>query len=259
MMLIDLHVHTKFTQPWGSVAGGVLTHKEAITRAKAAGLDAICFTERFRPAGIEEALQAGREESFPVFIGVDIPALRGRLLFIPNDAKSPEFLAAAWADRTVPLTAEELTKQLAPLGVLFVVTPYSREVGRAPMCDRAFMVPHLNGVEAFTGYSLNDETAEELAVELGLARSIVIIGGSDVTDDPSFIGKAATLLRRAPKSQAELCEILRAGDAWSVQLGRQPAPVSEERYDRPREFRGGDRGDRGDRGGDRGDRRGPRR
>lgn len=257
MMLLDLHVHTKFTQPWGAIAGGVLTHKEAITRARAAGLDAICFTERFRPLGIEEALQAGRDESFPVFIGVDIPTLRGRLLFIPEDPKNAEFLAAAWADRVVPIAAEEIAAQLAPLGVVIVVTPYLREAGRGAMCDRAFMLQNIHGVEAFTGFSGHDETSEELSVELAMARGLAVVGGSDVTDDPSAIGRSATLLRVAARSQAHLCELLRGGDAWSAQLGRQPAPVSEGRFDGPRRD-DGPRERRGDRP-DRGDRRGPRR
>lgn len=254
MMLIDLHVHTKYTQPWGTAAGGVLTHKEAIQKAKAAGLDAVCFAERFTPSGIEEALAAGKEEGFPVFIGVDIPALRGRVLFIPEDPKNPTFLEAAWAERAVPHSAEELSEMLSPLGVVVVVTPYHREVGRAAMCDRAFMLPNIQAIEAFTGFSGNDETAEELAVELASARGLTVIGGSDVTDDPSFIGKCATLLRTIPASQKELCDLLRSGDAWSIQIGRQPSPVDERpRFDGPRERRFDD--DRRDSG----ERRGPRR
>lgn len=228
MMLVDLLVHTQLTKPSGASPGGVLSHREAIQLSRAAGLDALCFTERLFPTGVKEALAAGREENFPVFVGVDIPVFRGRLLFLPYHPEDPEFLEAPWAEEAPLLPPEELANILAPHGVVIAVTPYSREPGRLPMGDRVFLIENLHAVAAITARSSEDPVAEALAVEAAGARGLTVVGGSDVTDNPSHIGQAATLLRFPVTSQAQLCELIKSGDAWSAQIGRAPAPVRHE-------------------------------
>jgi hypothetical protein len=233
MMLVDLQVHTRFSAPWSTLPGGSLTHQEAIARAKAAGLDAVCFTERMRPAGVAEALAAGREAGFPVFVGVDIPTLKGRLLFVPERADDPVFTEAAWAGREPLVSPEELAQQLAPHGAVIAVTPYHRDPNRGAMSDRVFLIQGLHAIMAVSSTSHEDLTAEDLAAEAAQARGLPVVGGSDVSDEPEQLGKAATLLRFVAATQADLCQAIRQGDVWSAQIGRAPRPEA------PREFRDG--------------------
>jgi hypothetical protein len=248
-MLVDLYTYSRATQAEGSLPGGAFSAAEILQRAKEAGLDAVCFAERGRPAVTEDAHATAAALGMTVFFGVEISVQRGRLLFIPEALENEVFQQAAWLGRESLPTAAELAPELAPHGVLVAITPYERDRSYPQLGDRVFLIPGLHAIAAPSPH--HDKTAEELAVEAALSKQITLVGGSGLTDDLSVLGSAATLLRTPAHSQAELCERIRSGDAWSVQIGLMPSETDDhkpaQRFSpRSEERQGGERRERRD-------------
>ena len=260
-MLIDLHVHTHHTR------GCELSPREAVRRAREAGLDGIAVTDLNTLDGLEEIRAAGREEGLLALCGVEVATNRGHYLcFFPDPAAvpaPPQLFGSA-----TPWPVREVLARVRQLGGVAVAAhPYDKTVER-PSGDVIFTLDGLAAVEGLN--TRRKGPANDLAIEAADHMSLPCTGGSGA-HEAAEIGHAATLFRDPVTSEAELVAQLRAGTVYCVAIGVTPEPAERgprsrgprehghghERHDR------GDRGDRRDRGGGRGDRggrgRGPRR
>ncbi|CAN5543246.1 hypothetical protein BH09ACT7_BH09ACT7_57230 [soil metagenome] len=73
-MLVDLHCHTTRSQD------SRLSPADAVTTAREAGLDAVCFTEHDVLWSVEEVRSLSRELGFPVLAGVEVSTEIGHVL-----------------------------------------------------------------------------------------------------------------------------------------------------------------------------------
>jgi predicted metal-dependent phosphoesterase TrpH len=237
-MLIDLHVHTHHTR------GVTLQPRDAVRRAKDAGLDGVAFTDLNTLDGLEEIRAAGREEAFLALCGVEVATDRGHYLcFFPDPAKvpaPPQMFGSAtpWPVRDVLAKVRELG------GVAIAAHPYDKTVER-PSGDIIFT---LDGLAAIEGLNTRRKgPANDLAIEAADHMSLPCVGASGA-HEAADIGKAATLFRDPVSSEADVVAQLRAGTVFCVAIGVTPQPAEGGRRE-GRDRRAGDRRD--DRGGDR--------
>jgi predicted metal-dependent phosphoesterase TrpH len=249
-MLIDLHVHTHHTR------GCALAPRDAIRRAREAGLDGVAFTDWNTLDALSEVRAAGREEGFLALCGVEIVTDRGHYLcFFPDPEKvaaPPQMFGSA-----TPWGAREVLEKVRALGGAAIAAhPYDKTIDR-PSGDFIFT---LDGLAAIEGLNVRRRgPANDLAVEAADHMGLPCTGGSGA-HAVEEIGGAATLFRDPVATEADLVAQLRAGTVFCVAIGVTPGAAeaaSSRRDERPGPRRGPGPG----RGDDRrdGDRRGDRR
>jgi predicted metal-dependent phosphoesterase TrpH len=252
-MLIDLHVHSRYTPDCS------LSPHDAIRKAREAGLDGMVFTDLNTMDGLAEFREAARAEGFLALCGVEIATDRGHYLaYFPDPEKVP---ALPQIFGTPPWPVQEVISKVVSMGGAVVAAhPYDRSIDR-PGGDILFT---LDGVSAVEGLDASRKpVTNDLAVEAADHMGLPCVAGSGAKVSLSEIGRAATLFRDLVRSEADLVAQLKAGTVFSVAIGVTPGPP-ETRVARSVSARRGDRGDRSDRGGrgagrGRGDSRGPRR
>jgi predicted metal-dependent phosphoesterase TrpH len=243
-MLIDLHVHSHHSR------GCALAPRDALRRAKQAGLDGVAFTDLNTLDGLEEIHAAGRAEGILALVGVEIATDRGHYLcFFPDPAKIPA-PPQAFGSAT-PWPAREVLAKVRELGGVAVAAhPYDKTIDR-PSGDFIFTLDGLAAIEGLNGRVKG--AANDLAVEAADHMSLPCTGASGAHASLDEIGKAATLFRDPVASEAELVAQLRAGTVFCVAIGVTPQPASRdtgERRERRHEHRGErERGGRVQRGG----------
>jgi predicted metal-dependent phosphoesterase TrpH len=249
-MLIDLHVHSHHTR------GCSLSPRDAVKRAREAGLDGIAFTDLNTLDGLEEIRAAGAAEGLVALCGVEVATDHGHYLcFFPDPAKVPAppqvfGSATPWPVREVLAKVRELG------GVAVAAHPYDKSIER-PSGDFVFTLDGLAAIEGLNGR--RKPAVNDLAVEAADHMNLPCTGASGA-HAAEEIGKAATLFREPVKTEADLVAQLRAGTMFAVAIG--VTPTGEPGRDRGGRDRGGrDRGprDHGDRRGGGGGRGGPRR
>ncbi len=238
-MLVDLHVHTRFTP------GCALEPRDVVRRAREAGLDGVVVTDLNTLDGLAEVRAAGAAEGLVALCGVEIATDRGHYLaYFPDPARVP---ALPQVFGTPPWPVAEVIARVTSLGGAVVAAhPYDRTIER-PGGDVIFSLDGLSaveGLEARRRPSVND-----LAVEAADHLGLPCVGASGARDGLAEIGKAATLFRDPVRSEADLVAQLRAGTVFAVAIGVTPGPATHGRG--PDRHRGGRDGDR-DRGRDRG-------
>jgi predicted metal-dependent phosphoesterase TrpH len=244
-MLIDLHVHSHHTR------GCDLSPRDAVRRAREAGLDGIAFTDLNTLEGLEEIRAAGREEGLLALGGLEVATDRGHYLcFFPDPARVPP--PPQLFGSITPWPVREVLAKVRELGgVAIAAHPYDKSVER-PSGDVIFTLDGLSAVEGLNTHRAGP--ANDLAIEAADHMNLPCTGGSDA-HQAAEIGRAATLFRDPVSTEADLVAQLRAGTVFCVAIGVTPAPAErgarerhQERRDRGGE-RGGERRDRGDRGG----------
>lgn len=248
-MLIDLHVHGPATP------GCTLRPAEALAAARAAGLDAVAFTDVDTLSGLEPLRAAGREAGLLALVGVEVTTDRGHYLcFFPDPAAVPPLPelfggAAPWPVRTV------LERVRGLGGAVVAAHPYDKAVAH-PSGDAIFTLDGLSAIQGLHGRRRGHH--DDLAVEAADHLNLPCVGGSGALTGPGELGTAATLFRDQVTSERELVAQLLAGTVFCVALGVKPPPARVERGGRRGGAGGGSRG--GGRGGEaRGERGGPRR
>jgi hypothetical protein len=124
MKFIDLHVHT-------TASDGTFTPAEAVVHAKLLGLSALAVTDHDTPAGLPEALEAGRETGVEVVPGIEVsvdwrgrgihvlgyfidpaaPSLRHLLSWVVAERRRRnEAIAAQFRADGIPITVEGLAR-----------------------------------------------------------------------------------------------------------------------------------------------------
>jgi len=241
-MLIDLHVHSHHTR------GCTVSPRDAVRRAREAGLDGICFTDLNTLDGLEEIRAAGAAEGLLALCGLEIATDHGHYLaYFPDPARVPAppqvfGSATPWPVREVLAKVRELG------GVAVAAHPYDKSIEK-PSGDFVFTLDGLAAIEGLN--AARKPAANDLAVEAADHLNLPCIGGSGA-HALDGIGKGATLFRDVVRSEADVVAQLRAGTVYAVAIGVTPAGDGARERDR-----GGERFDRGGRGGRGGDRGAP--
>lgn len=220
-MIVDLQVNVE-------TPDGDLTDPAMLAEAaRSAGLDGVVLTQdgnlapdwsRYREAGVGVDVQ--------VFEGVKITSNHGLLLCILPEQGGA--LVADFADQADDLyDAGAVIDAIEELGGITVaLRPYDRDVTH-PMGDHLFSLQGLNACEV-QNPSLS-EIANDLALEAASSMDMPYVGTSG-SNGSTGLGSAATLLRTAITSQAELVEAIRSGECWPVTISdRVPVPEPADR------------------------------
>lgn len=236
-MLIDLHVHTHHTQ------GCTLAPRDALRRAREAGLDGVAFTDLNSLEGLEEIRAAGREEGVLALCGVELATDRGHFLcFFPDPAKVPP--PPQLFGSTTPWPVREVLAKVRQLGgVVVAAHPYDKSVER-PCGDVIFTLDGLSAVEGLNGRRKGP--ANDLAVEAADHMSLPCTGASGA-HELAEIGAAATLFRDPVASEADLVAQLGAGTVYCVAIGVTPEPATSARRERGERHERHERGERHER------------
>ncbi len=246
-MLIDLHVHSHHSP------GCALSPRDAVRRAKQAGLDGIVFTDTNTLDGLDEIRAAGRDEQFLALCGVELVTDRGHYLcYFPDPAKVP---APPQMFGSTPWPVREVVQRVRQIGGAVVAAhPYDKSVER-PSGDFIFT---LEGLAAIEGLNVRRKgPANDLAIEAADHMSLPCIGASGAHPTLDDIGHAATLFRHPVASEADLVRQLLAGEVFCAAIGVTPQG-DRGRGGQGRERRPGDHGRGHDRGHERGGQHGGR-
>lgn len=189
-MLIDLHCHTQPLSRCSSLHPAAL-----ITLARAAGLDGVCLTEHDRLWPVEDVRALGAAHGLVVLRGMEVTTELGHVLVIGLDRPPPGMFLAA--------TLHEAVRRAGA----FMALAHPARAGQ-PHLHAATVARLFDAVEAMNG----SDGPEQNRTAGSLARSAPLpgIGGSDC-HAPAEVGRAATRLRCAIGSEADLVAELRRG------------------------------------------------
>jgi predicted metal-dependent phosphoesterase TrpH len=216
-MLIDLHAHT-----WPRSHDSVLNPDDLIVRAKAAGLDAICFTEHDTVWDHKSIEELRAKHNFLVLAGVEISTDDGHILAYGIDRyvfgmhRSKEL--ASYVDRSE--------------GTLVAAHPYRRQMPWFSRNDDEYQAAlekasrnpayqYVTALETLNGRGSDKEN--EFSRRL---QEMMKLGATAGTDSHAIsdIGKCATRFEREIRDERELIAELKVGRYTAVDL-RTPKPV----------------------------------
>jgi predicted metal-dependent phosphoesterase TrpH len=215
-MLIDLHAHT-----WPRSHDSILSPDDLIERAKAAGLDALCFTEHDTLWESKAVKEISEKHNFPVFAGVEISTDDGHILTFGID----RYVFGMHRARDL---AQHVAKSD---GTMVAAHPYRRQMPWHVRdqeeydlaLERASRNPaytHVVGLEEHNGRGTERENAfsRRLCALMGMPGT----AGTD-SHELSDVGKCATYFERQIDDVRALIQELQAGRFYAVDLRtRQP-------------------------------------
>ncbi|MCC6381674.1 MAG: PHP domain-containing protein [Dehalococcoidia bacterium] len=217
-MLIDLHAHT-----WPRSHDSVLNPDDLVTRAKAAGLDAIVFTEHDTVWDYKSIEELRARHSFLVLAGVEISTDDGHILAFGID----RYVFGMHRSRELASYCEKAE------GALVAAHPYRRQMpwfsrndeeyesalekaSRNPAYEYVQALEELNG----RGSDKENEFSRRL-------RTMMDLPGTAGTDSHAIsdVGKCATYFEKEIHDERELIAELKAGRYYAVDL-RSGAPTA---------------------------------
>jgi predicted metal-dependent phosphoesterase TrpH len=217
-MLIDLHAHT-----WPRSHDSVLNPDDLIVRAKAAGLDAICFTEHDTVWDYKAIEELKAKHDFLVLAGVEISTDDGHILAFGID----RYVFGMHRSRELASYVEKAG------GVMVAAHPYRRQMpwfsrndeeyqsaldkaSRNPAYQYVAALEELNG----RGSDKENEFSKRLCDMMSLPGT----AGTD-SHAISDIGKCATFFEREIHDERELIAEIAAGRFYAADL-RSGTPVA---------------------------------
>ncbi len=217
-MLIDLHAHT-----WPRSHDSVLNPDDLVVRAKAAGLDAICFTEHDTVWDMKSVEELRAKHNFMVLAGIEISTDDGHIIAFGID----RYVFGMHRSRELASYTERSE------GVLVAAHPYRRQMpwfsrndeeyqtaldkaSRNPAYQYVAALEELNG----RGSDKENDFSKRLAKMMDLPGT----AGTD-SHAISDIGKVATYFEKEIQDERELIAELKAGHYYAVDL-RSGAPVA---------------------------------
>ncbi|HEY5476022.1 MAG TPA: PHP domain-containing protein [Tepidiformaceae bacterium] len=218
-MLIDLHAHT-----WPRSHDSVLNPEDLIVRAKAAGLDAVCFTEHDTVWDQKSIAELRAKHDFLVLAGVEISTDDGHILAFGID----KYVFGMHRSRELASYTERSE------GALVAAHPYRRQMpwfsrndeDYQTALDKAARNPayqYVKGLEELNGRG--SEKENEFSHRLCDMMKLPGTGGTD-SHAISDVGKCATQFDREIHDERELIAELKAGRFRAVDLrSGTPVPV----------------------------------
>lgn len=210
-MLIDLHNHT-----WPRSYDSVLDPDDLIERAKAAGLDGICFTEHDTLWDAKSLKEIRERHNFLVLAGVEINTDDGHILTFGIDKyvfgmhRSRELASYVFRADGAMVAAHPYRRQM-PWNVRDE-EEYQRALHRASQ-NPAYA--YVSGLEEINGRGSDRENAfsRRLCELMGMPGT----GGTD-SHDIADIGRCATYFERIIHDERDLIRELKAGRFYAVDL-----------------------------------------
>ncbi|MFT7623590.1 MAG: hypothetical protein ACI9WU_002773 [Myxococcota bacterium] len=249
VVLIDMHVHTEYSDEFE------LTLKDAVTRAREAGLNGLLLAECDVVPPLDEVKAIADEENFPIFIGIDIDCYDGRVILVPRDPTDKRFQTQSWADDDDDFRVVDVVRAGKKMGAIAIAAHPYLDDGGPFLGDRLTRIEGLAGVEVACG--VKSFMSNDRALEAASAMALPGVGGSDTGPEGQRLGKFATVFPEDIASQTELVDALEEGLYWAVMLGAaEPRPRQRSGRSGGRSGGGGRGDNRGGGGGGRGDNRG---
>jgi predicted metal-dependent phosphoesterase TrpH len=216
-MLIDLHAHT-----WPRSHDSVLNPDDLIVRAKAAGLDAICFTEHDTVWDYKAIEELRAKHNFLVLAGVEISTDDGHVLCFGID----RYVFGMHRSRELASYVEKAN------GVMVAAHPYRRQMPWFSRNDEEYQAAlerasrnpayqYVQALEELNGRGSDKEN--EFSRRLARMMNLPGTAGTD-SHAISDIGKCATYFEREIRDERDLIEEIKAGRFYAVDL-RSGAPV----------------------------------
>jgi predicted metal-dependent phosphoesterase TrpH len=200
----------------------VLNPDDLVVRAKAAGLDAICFTEHDTVWDYQSVEELRAKHNFLVLAGVEISTDDGHILAFGID----KFVFGMHRSRELASYVERGN------GVMVAAHPYRRQMPWFSRSDEEYnnalekatrnpAYQYCIGLEEQNGRGSDKEN--EFARRLCEMMDLPGTGGTD-SHAISDIGKSATYFEKDVHDERELIEELKAGRFYAVDL-RSGKPV----------------------------------
>jgi predicted metal-dependent phosphoesterase TrpH len=228
-VLIDLHVHTKYSE------GFETTLEEVANACQARGINAALLAECDVVPSWDEVTAASKEHGFNFFVGVDVDASDGRVIAVPNDPNNEQFVKMAWRGDDDETTVDDVVRVIQEIGgVVLACHPYLDDGGPF-LGDQVYRTQGLAGVEVECG--LRKRLPNDLALEAAIGMNLPTLAGSDTGPEGQRLGRFATAFADEVSSQAELIAAIQAGTCWAVR-------IEESRGGGPRQNRSRGRGGR---------------
>lgn len=220
-MLIDLHSHT-----WPRSHDSVLNPDDLITRAKAAGLDAIVFTEHDTVWDLKSVEELRAKHNFLVLAGVEISTDDGHILAFGID----KYVFGMHRSRELASYTERAN------GALVAAHPYRRQMpwfsrseeeyqASLDKASRNAAYQYCQALEELNGRGSDKEN--EFSKRLCDMMKLPGTAGTD-SHAISDVGKCATYFEKEIHDELELIAELKSGDYYAVDM-RSGAPVASAR------------------------------
>jgi predicted metal-dependent phosphoesterase TrpH len=210
-LLIDLHNHT-----WPRSHDSVLDPEDMVERAKAAGLDAVCFTEHDTLWDAKSVKEIREKHNFLVLAGVEIGTDDGHILTFGTDKyifgmhRSDELAGHVNRAEGAMVAAHPYRRQM-PWNVRDE-DDYQVALRRASQ-NPAYQ--YVTGLEEMNGRGSERENAfsRRLCDLMGMPGT----AGTD-SHDIADIGRCATYFERTIHDERDLIRELKAGRFYAVDL-----------------------------------------
>ncbi|MGE5596898.1 MAG: CehA/McbA family metallohydrolase [Hyphomicrobiales bacterium] len=217
-MLIDLHSHT-----WPRSHDSVLNPDDLIVRAKAAGLDAIVFTEHDTVWDYTSIEELRAKHNFLVLAGVEISTDDGHILAFGID----KYVFGMHRSKELASYTEKVG------GALVAAHPYRRQMPWFSRNDEEYQAAlekasrnpayqYVKGLEELNGRGSDKEN--EFSRRLCEMMNLPGTAGTD-SHAISDVGKCATYFEREIHDERELIEELNAQRYYAVDL-RSGQPIA---------------------------------
>jgi predicted metal-dependent phosphoesterase TrpH len=217
-MLIDLHSHT-----WPRSHDSVLNPDDLIVRAKAAGLDAIAFTEHDTVWSAKDIEELRAKHNFVVLAGVEISTDDGHILAFGID----KYVFGMHRSKELASYVERGS------GAMVAAHPYRRQMPWFSRSDEEYTAAlekasrnpayqYCIGLEEQNGRGSDKEN--EFSRRLCTMMNLPGTGGTD-SHAISDVGKSATYFEANINDERDLIAELKAGRFYAVDL-RTGSPVA---------------------------------
>jgi predicted metal-dependent phosphoesterase TrpH len=218
-VIIDLHVHTAYSDDFE------VGLDESIDKLRQRGISGLLLTECDMVPDLDEIQSVAKENDFRIFVGVEVEAMQGRFIGIPADPTQERFQQCAWLPEDGLPELEDVITFFHELdGLVIAVHPYLDD-GEAFLGDAVFETKGLDALEILCG--VRGHFPNDRALEAAASLNLPAIGGSDSGPKGERLGHFATVFADEVRTQQELIDAIRVGDAWPVEV--RPAHLSQGR------------------------------
>lgn len=209
-MLIDLHVHTNYSD------GFETTLEDVATTCSSRGIQAALLAECDVIPNWDDVQKAAEEHGFTFFVGVDVDANDGRVIVVPRDPTNERFVKMDWRGEGEEPSVQDVVRVIQEIGgAVLACHPYLDDGGPF-LGDGVYDIDGLSGIEIECG--LRKRLPNDLALEAAVGMNLPTLAGSDTGPEGQRLGRFATAFASEVGSQSELVDALNSGACWAVRI-----------------------------------------